>query len=203
MLEEEYEQTAVPMKARKSVLSVSLVWIGFPMIITASVTGATIVAALGFWKGMLALLLGNLILFMYVGTLGVLSTNKGYHFTLQSAITFGRNGARIVSGLLSTLVIGWFAVQTGLTGHHMNEAFGSNFFLITFIAGMLYVVLTLFGVKALSLIGASLLLSFFYCRLLGRRPNCHGTRMDCDHYLYREPITLHWHCGYDGCSLVY
>ncbi|MGQ4668479.1 cytosine permease [Metabacillus halosaccharovorans] len=154
VLEEEYEHSAVPKSARKSALSVSLVWIGFPMIITATVTGAAIVTALGFWQGMLAILLGNLILFGYVGTLGVLSTKKGYNFSLQSAITFGKKGSRLVSGLLSTLVIGWFAVQTGLTGSNMSEAFGTNFYIITLIAGILYIAVTLLGVKALTYIGA-------------------------------------------------
>jgi cytosine permease len=154
LLEEEYESSAVPEKARKSLLSVSLIWIGFPMIMTSAVTGAVIVAGLGFWQGMLAILLGNLILFGYVGILGMLSTGRGYNFALQSAITFGRKGARVVSGLLSTLVIGWFAVQTGLTGSSMNDAFGSNAFLITLIAGILYIALTLLGVKALTYIGA-------------------------------------------------
>lgn len=154
VLENEYEHSEVPLNSRKSVLSVSLVWIGFPMIITATVTGAAIVAALGFWQGMLAILLGNLILFGYVGTLGVLSTKKGYNFSLQSSITFGKIGSRIVSGLLSSLVIGWFAVQTGLTGSNMNAAFGSNFYLVTLLAGILYIGITLIGVKALTFIGA-------------------------------------------------
>ncbi|WP_197035484.1 purine-cytosine permease family protein [Paenibacillus sp. UNC451MF] len=154
LLEEEYERSAVPAAARKSLLSVSLVWIGFPMIMTGAVTGAAIVTGLGFWKGMLGILLGNLILFGYVGILGMLSTTKGYNFALQSAITFGRKGARIVSGLLSTLVIGWFAVQTGLTGSSMREAFGSNELLITLVAGILYILVTLIGVKALTYIGA-------------------------------------------------
>jgi cytosine permease len=154
VLEEEYESCAVPLEKRKSLLSVSLVWIGFPMIITGTVTGAAIVGGLGFWKGMLAILLGNLILFSYVGILGMLSTSKGYNFSLQSAITFGKKGSMVVSGLLSTLVIGWFSVQTGLTGSSMTNAFGTNFYLITLLAGILYIGITLVGVKALTYIGA-------------------------------------------------
>lgn len=154
ILEEEYENSAVPAEARKSLFSVSLVWVGFPMIMTSAVTGAAIVGGLGFWSGMLSILIGNLILFGYVGILAMLSANKGYNFSLQSAITFGSKGARVVSGLLSTLVIGWFAVQTGLTGSSMHDAFGSSALLITLIAGVLYIVLTLFGVKALTYIGA-------------------------------------------------
>jgi cytosine permease len=154
ILEEEYENSPVPSSARKSLLSVSLVWVGFPMIMTGTVTGATVVAGLGFSRGMLAILIGNLILFAYVGMLGVLSTKKGYNFSLQSSITFGKKGSIIVSGLLSTLVIGWFAVQTGLTGSSMNTAFGSNALVITLFAGILYILVTLIGVRALTYIGA-------------------------------------------------
>lgn len=153
ILEDEYESTSVPLTARKSLLSVSLVWIGFPMIFTGTVTGATIVTALGFWKGMLAALLGSLILFAYVGTLGVLAAKKGNNFALQSTITFGKKGSLIISGFLSTLVIGWFAVQTGLTGNNMHQTFGYNLFLMTLLAGILYLAITLIGVKALTFIG--------------------------------------------------
>ena len=76
VLEEEFELTSVPLEKRKSVFSVSLIWIGFPMIITAAITGATVVIGLGFIKGMIAILLGNLLLFAYVGTLGALATKK-------------------------------------------------------------------------------------------------------------------------------
>ena len=150
----EYENTAVPLKARRSLLSVSLVWFGFPLTLTGPVAGATIVGSMGFWKGMLAILLGSLILFIYVGLLGVLSTKKGYNFSLQSSVTFGKKGSMIVSGLLSTVVIGWFAVQTGMAGSSMNQAFGSNVFLMTLIAGVLFMGVTLLGIKALTYIGA-------------------------------------------------
>lgn len=153
ILEEEYEHESVPLKARKSVLSVSAVWMGFPMILTGAITGSAIVAGIGFTKGMWAILLGNLIMFAYVGTLGVLSTKKGYNFALQASTTFGRKGYVVASGLLSTLIIGWFAVQTGLTGTFMHDAFGANLFIMTLLAGILYMGITFIGIKALSYIG--------------------------------------------------
>ncbi|KIL41839.1 hypothetical protein SD70_04260 [Gordoniibacillus kamchatkensis] len=167
LLEEEYESSPVPVHARKGLLSVSLVWVGFPMIMTGTVTGATIVSGLGFIKGMLAILLGNLILFAYVGILGYLSTKKGYNFSMQASITFGKKGSILVSGLLSTLVIGWFAVQTGLTGSSMHSAFGSSTFAITLLAGILYILVTIIGVKALTYIGAISAPFFFIIGLWG------------------------------------
>lgn len=152
-LEAEYENSPVPLSARKSLWSVTMIWLGFPMIISVSAIGALLVTSLGFYKGIMAILLGNFILFSYVGLLGVLGTRKGYNFTLQSSVTFGKKGAKVVSALLSTLVIGWFAVQVGMVGDRVHQAFGSNIFVITLLAGIAYLVLTLFGIKALTYIG--------------------------------------------------
>lgn len=153
ILEDEYEHESVPLKARKSVLSVSMVWMGFPMILTGAITGSAIVAGIGFTKGMWTILLGNLIMLAYVGTLGVMSTMSGYNFALQASTTFGRKGYVFASGLLSSLVIGWFAVQTGLTGTFMHDAFGANLFWMTLLAGLIYMAITFIGIKALSYIG--------------------------------------------------
>jgi cytosine permease len=153
LFESEYEHAPVPIEKRKSLLSVTSVWVGFPMIITGAVTGATIVHGLGFVKGLLAMIIGNLLLLGYVGLLSALGAKSGLNFSLQASQTFGRKGYIVSSALLSTLVVGWFAVQTGLTGVSVVSAFNVNETLIVVIAGILYVLLTLLGIKALSLIG--------------------------------------------------
>ncbi|SFJ41325.1 cytosine permease [Paenibacillus sp. UNC496MF] len=150
---DEYEHAPVPPDKRKSLLAVTSIWVGFPMIITGAVTGATIVHGLGFVRGLLAMVLGNALLFAYVGLLSALGAKDGHNFSLQASRTFGRKGYMVSSALLSTLVIGWFAVQTGLTGVSMSGAFQVNELLIVGIAGVLYVGLTLLGIRALSLIG--------------------------------------------------
>jgi cytosine permease len=153
LLENEYENSPIPLDKRKSLLSNSLVWIGFPMIITSAVTGATIVHGLGFTKGLTAIVIGNLLLFLYVGLLSMLGAKYGFNFAMLATRTFGKKGYAVSSILLSTLVVGWFAVQTGLTGVSMESAFGANPFTTALIAGVLYVLLTLVGIRALSLIG--------------------------------------------------
>ncbi|MCM3631118.1 cytosine permease [Paenibacillus glycanilyticus] len=153
LFESEYEHSAVPQNKRKSLLSVTSIWVGFPMIITGAVTGATLVHGLGFARGILAMVLGNVLLFAYVGLLSMLGARDGNNFSLQASRTFGRKGYIVSSALLSTLVIGWFAVQTGLTGVSMSGAFNVSTVLIVVVAGIFYVVLTLLGIKALSIIG--------------------------------------------------
>lgn len=152
-MNDEFESEPVPATARRSLFSVASVWAGFPMIITAAVTGATLVHGLGFGGGMAAIGLGNLLLLVYVGTLSMLAARTGRNFSLQASETFGRTGYVVCSGLLSTLVLGWFAVQTGLVGDSVAGVFAVNKTVIVLIAGVLFTAFTLLGIRALSLIG--------------------------------------------------
>lgn len=154
VFEEEWEHEAVPERARKGLASVSLVWLGFPMIITGAVTGALIVVGLGFKAGVAAIALGNLALLAYVGALSALGAKSGFNFALLARTTLGSRGYLLAAGLLSTVVVGWFAVQTGLVADSLGGAFGWNLILLSVIAGLLFTGITLFGIRALTWLGA-------------------------------------------------
>lgn len=134
-------------------MSVTSVWVGFPMIITGAITGATLVAGLGFQKALWAMIIGNLMMFAYVGLLSAQGAKLGLNYALMASRTFGTKGYAISSGLLSTIVVGWYAVQTGLTGVSMNAAFHVSVFWTTLLAGVLYLIITVIGIRALSLVG--------------------------------------------------
>jgi cytosine permease len=153
VLGEEYEHEPVPMSARRSTFSVTTVWIGFPMIITGAMTGSILVLGMGFINALWAMVIGNLIMFVYVGALGVLGTNRGMNFALLASIVFGRKGYVFASGLLSTLLLGWYAVQTGITGALISSAYELNYVAMTIVAGLLYIGITFIGVRGLHLIG--------------------------------------------------
>lgn len=153
VLGEEYEHEAVPMSARRSTFSVTTVWIGFPMIITGAMTGSILVLGMGFTNALWAMVIGNLIMFAYVSALGILGTNRGMNFALLASIVFGRKGYVFASGLLSTLLLGWYAVQTGITGALISSAYDLNYVAMTIIAGLLYIGITFVGVHGLHLIG--------------------------------------------------
>nr|WP_260508846.1 cytosine permease [Mycolicibacterium farcinogenes] len=152
-LGEEYENEPVPVSARKSLFSVSAVWVGFPMIMTSAVFAGIVVYNLGFASGMAAILVGDLILMGYVGTLSYLAGRSGKNFALTAADTFGTKGFRVVSAFLSALVIGWFAFQTGMVGSTLNLSMGWSAPWITLLAGVLFVALTFVGIRAISWIG--------------------------------------------------
>ena len=143
----------MPTNARRSAFSVTMVWIGFPMIITGAMTGSLLVLGMGFSRALTAMIIGNLIMFAYVGLLGLIGTKRGMNFALIASIVFGKKGYVFASGLLSTLLLGWYAVQTGITGALVSSTYGSNYVAMTIIAGLLYIGITFVGVKGLHYIG--------------------------------------------------
>ncbi|HEY4005870.1 MAG TPA: cytosine permease [Pseudonocardia sp.] len=149
----EFEHEPVPVEHRRSLRSVSAVWFGFPMILTNAIFGGTIVYGLGFWRGIAAIVVGNLVLLSYVGALSYVAGRTGENFALTAARTFGRHGAAVAAGFLSTVVIGWFAFQTGLTGATLHTALGWNETATTLVAGVLYIAATFVGIRALTVIG--------------------------------------------------
>ena len=72
---------------------------------------------------------------------------------MLASISLGKKGYLVASGLLSTIVLGWFTVQTGLTAVSLNGAFKWPAVPVVILAGIIYVVITLFGVRALAWIG--------------------------------------------------
>jgi len=153
VLGEEYEHEPVPMAARRSLFSMVMVWAGFPMIITGAMTGSLLVLGMGFSRALVAMIIGNLIMLAYVGALGLSATRSGMNFALIASRVFGTKGYALASGLLSTLLLGWFAVQTGITGALVASTYGLNYVAMTIVAGLLYIGITFVGVRGLHLIG--------------------------------------------------
>ena len=153
LLGNEYEHEPVPLQARRSLFSVTLVWAGFPMIITGAMTGSILVLGMGFSRALMAMVIGNLIMLGYVGALGLLGTRRGMNFALLASIVFGRKGYVLASGLLSTLLLGWYAVQTGITGALVSGTYGLNYVTMTIVAGIIYIAITFVGVRGLHYVG--------------------------------------------------
>lgn len=153
LLDSEYEHTPVPLEHRRSFASVSAVWYSFPLVLTSAVIGGAVTAMLGFPLGILAILVGNLMLMVVVGSLSYLAGKTGESFAISVKRTFGKSGYVVVSGLLSTVVIGWFALMVGLTGDTMSRSFGQNLLVMTLLGGVLYVAATFIGIKALTILG--------------------------------------------------
>ena len=152
-LGEEYEHEAVPLDRRQRLASVAAIWFGFPMILTNAVFGGIITFNLGFKAALGALVCGNVVLALYVGALSAIAGRTGLNFAMQARRTFGTKGFTIASGFLATIVVGWYAFQTGLTGATLHDSFGWNTTLLVCIAAVLYTAVTFIGIRALTVIG--------------------------------------------------
>ena len=150
----EFENEPVPSTHRHSLLSVTLVWIGFPLVVTGGFLGSELTRALGFQLALLAIVAGNLVMFAYVGAQSVTAARTGRSFSLLSRDVFGPRAAQVVSAFLSTLVVGWFAVQTGLAGAGLEDMLGWPALVVSLFAGALFTGMTMLGVRALTVVGA-------------------------------------------------
>ena len=56
LLGSEYEHEPVPISARRTAFSVTMVWLGFPMIITGAMTGSLLVLGMGFSRALSAII---------------------------------------------------------------------------------------------------------------------------------------------------
>lgn len=152
-LSPEYEHEPVPMAERRSLFSMISIWMGFPMIITGSITGSIIVIGLGFKAGVVAMVVGNILMFFYTVGTGLLGSKRGVTYAQLASVVFGRSGYTLSAALIATLLLGWYAVQVGITGQLMSTAFDANYVAMTIIAGVLYWFITFVGVKGLHWIG--------------------------------------------------
>jgi cytosine permease len=166
-LAEEFEHEPVPLARRHSLRSVAAVWFGFPMVLTQAVFGGIITLNLGFIHGALAILIGNFVLFLYVGALSHISGSTGLNFAMQAKATFGTRGYAVASGFLSTVIVGWYAFQTGLTGATVHTAFGWNPTAVIVFAMILYTFITFLGIRALSIVGLIAVPFFIIMGLVG------------------------------------
>ncbi len=145
----EFEHEAVPESARKSLFSVAVVWAGFPMVMVGAFVGAQIVTSLGFTRGMLAIITGNIVLAVYVACLSALAAKQGKTFALSCREIFSPVGAKLIAVFLSGLVVGWFAVQTGLAGHGLNTLLGLPLGWSVVVVGAVFTLLSMAGMQML------------------------------------------------------
>lgn len=128
----------------------TLLWFGAAISIAEIITGA-LIAPLGFFKGVIAILLGHLIggvIFYLFGLIGA-KNNKG---AMEStSITFGRKGSIFFSIFNIAQLIGWTAIMIISGAEAMNYATKfDNIYVWCILIGLLIVVWIIAGLKNIS-----------------------------------------------------
>ena len=112
----------VQITQKRSAFQIAIVTAGYCMTTSSLFTGAAISAGLSLFQAIVAALIGNTLLAIYSGLIGAASAKHGVSTTMLARHAFGRSGAKVVSALCATTLIGWYAVQTGLFGETLHAA---------------------------------------------------------------------------------
>lgn len=113
--DEDFPLVSVPLKFRKSIWSLAPILIGFTLYSGTLFGGGLVGPNFRFFPDMVGLIvLGNLILGLYAGSLGYIAARTGLSTVLMARSSFGEVGSRWVDFILGFTQIGWYAWGSAL-----------------------------------------------------------------------------------------
>jgi cytosine permease len=122
---EDYPLSAVPADARKSLLSMAFMLLGFTLYSGTFFAGGLVGPAFRFFPDLIVLLVvGNLILGGYASALAYIAAKTGLSTVLMARFSFGSVGSRWVDFILGFTQVGWYAWGSGLVADLLNKLVG-------------------------------------------------------------------------------
>ncbi len=109
---QDFPLSEVPPQARKSLLSLTVVLLGFTFFTATMFGGGRIGPAFAFDELLGVIAVGNLLLGVYVATLGWMASRSGLNTALMSRYGFGSVGSRWPDLLLGLTQMGWYGWGT-------------------------------------------------------------------------------------------
>lgn len=112
---EDFPLHPVPPTARKSILSLAPILIGFTLYSGTLFAGGIVGPSFQFWPDLIGLIVvSNLILGLYAALLGFIAAKTGLTTVLMARFSFGNFGSRWVDFILGFTQIGWYAWGSAL-----------------------------------------------------------------------------------------
>ncbi|PSR16770.1 cytosine permease [filamentous cyanobacterium CCP3] len=122
---EDYPLSPVPVTARRSLLSLAPLLVGFTLYSGTLFAGGLVGPSFQFWPNLVALIVvGNLILGLYAALLGYIAGETGLTTVLMARFSFGNVGSRWVDFILGFTQIGWYAWGSALMAQLLNTLAG-------------------------------------------------------------------------------
>lgn len=155
--ENDYARSRVPIEKRRSLLSLSMVLIGFCISMAGLYTGAALIAGINIRDAIIAAIAGNVILTVYSGFVGSMGAREGVSTSMLIRHSFGSIGSKIISVIFAITLVGWYGYQCGFFGNTIHAMFPNLGFIsepvVAGIWGGLLMMTTAFvGFKGLSLL---------------------------------------------------
>lgn len=108
----DYPLSEVPAGSRKGLASTAILLFGFTFFTATMFAGGKIGLAFDFKTMIWAAVIGNLLLGLYAGMLGVIACRTGLNAVLLGRFCFGELGSKLSDFLLGFTQIGWYAWGT-------------------------------------------------------------------------------------------
>ncbi|MCF7942045.1 MAG: cytosine permease [Spirochaetia bacterium] len=146
----------VPLDQRQSWPSIALIWAGAVISVPSLMVGGALAAGMPLGKGILAGITGYIIVVIFMTFQGMQGSDLGRPTVVNASSAFGRRGAGIIiSFVLGVSVMGWFGVQTSVTGAAFSgflSQLGVTFpvWLSSLVWGVIMLTTAIIGYKALS-----------------------------------------------------
>lgn len=146
---------------KTSVFSNGLIWFGAAVSIAEIITG-TLIAPLGFKKGILAIIIGHIIGCILLYLAGIIGGRTGKSSMETVKLSFGEKGSLIFSSLNILQLVGWTAVMivSGAAAANTIFSFGSQN-VWSIIIGLLIILWVVVGIKNLNKINTVAMGSLF------------------------------------------
>lgn len=147
----------VPAHERKSTFDVAVVAAGFCVCMSGLFTGASMAMGLNLKEAIIAALIGNFVLSLYGGLVGMAGAKEGVATSMLARHSFGREGSKLISLVLALVMGGWYSVQVGFFGDTIATMFPhagliTNKYAAALWGGLLMLMTAYWGYKGLSLL---------------------------------------------------
>ena len=152
----DYSETAVPQSARRGLVTMFMIMLGFTFFSASMWAGQELADGLDLAGFIASLILGGAILGLYTGLLGYVGAESGLSLDLLARKAFGENGSYLPSAMISFTQIGWFGVGVAMFAIPVaKELLGGSTtaeWILVVIAGIAMTASAYFGIKSLTIV---------------------------------------------------
>ena len=152
----DYSETAVPQSARRGLVTMFMIMLGFTFFSASMWAGQELADGLDLAGFIASLILGGAILGLYTGLLGYVGAESGLSLDLLARKAFGEKGSYLPSAMISFTRIGWFGVGVAMFAIPVSkELLGGSTtaeWILVVIAGIAMTASAYFGIKSLTIV---------------------------------------------------
>ncbi len=171
MSQSDYPLSEVPQNARRGLLPMAFVLLGFTFFTATMWAGGTLGTAFSFSELLLVILIGNFLLGAYASALAYIAYKSGLNSVLMGRYCFGEVGSKLSDFVLGFTQIGWYAWGTAtlaivlvkVTG--MSESWQTPLMVVFGMAFCLTAMVGFKGMDILSRVAVPLMLIFILISL--------------------------------------